>query len=483
VAVALNKKIVNTFEDLEPHLKNLPPDAKILVLDRSALITEHRPWSVFENSYFIVPLIIIESLGKIQDRGINLGSAARLALKTLDKITAEGGDPRIFPLPRGNFLAIAKNGVAVQLLRQEGLDEGSTSNRVLGVCLGLQQYYPNTTLVASDSALRLKARQFKLQTSDITNYEPIEAHGPGWGTIKVAKSTVNELYRTKKISKEDEVCGEGVVNDIKNIIDNFPPENQFIVLDAPATVSGESKSSVTLQRKGKELLLLPSDKGSLKRSLMPKTNEQRLALSLLRDPDVQIVGLAGPAGTGKTLLAVGAALEQIIDRDRALYEELIVVRPTVPLDSYDIGFLPGSLDEKLAVWADPIFDNLAALSIPPDAIREKLSYKEYLLKKELLTLGSIAHLRGRSFIKRFIIVDEAQNCDTHVLKLLLTRVGEGSKIVFTGDTDQIDSAYLSKTNNALTALIETFRGKPYFGYIGLAKGVRSLVATAASELL
>jgi PhoH-like ATPase len=214
--------------------------------------------------------------------------------------------------------------------------------------------------------------------------------------------------------------------------------------------------------------------------LRPRSKEQRFALELLLDPHVKVIALDGRAGTGKTLLAVAAGLEQVVERK--VYEHLAIYRPLVPVGRADVGFLPGGLDEKLDPWMSAIYDAIVALTDRHSASDAQVLVDELTMRGQL-SLESVTFLRGRSLHRQFIIVDEAQNLEPTTLKTILTRVGDGTKVVFTGDTSQIDAPYLGESNNALAVLISAFRGQECFGNITLTTGERSEVANLAAELL
>jgi PhoH-like ATPase len=214
--------------------------------------------------------------------------------------------------------------------------------------------------------------------------------------------------------------------------------------------------------------------------LRARSKEQRFALELLLDPDVNVVALDGRAGTGKTLLAIAAGLEQVVESRQ--FERLAIYRPLVPVGRADVGFLPGGLDEKLDPWMSAIHDAIVALTDQRNSHDARQLIDE-LTTRNQLSLESITFLRGRSLHRQFVVVDEAQNLEPTTLKTILTRIGEGTKVVFTGDTSQIDAPYLGESNNALAVLIHAFGGQRCFGHITLAACERSAVARLAAELL
>jgi PhoH-like ATPase len=214
--------------------------------------------------------------------------------------------------------------------------------------------------------------------------------------------------------------------------------------------------------------------------LRPRSKEQQFALDLLLDPDVRVVALDGMAGTGKTILALAAGLEQVMER--GLYDKVAVYRPVVPVGKAELGFLPGSLDEKLNPWMTAVTDVLVALT-ERRSHADARAILEELTEREKLSLEAVTYLRGRSLLGTFVLVDEAQNLEPTTLKTILTRVGEGTKVVFTGDSSQIDAPYLSEHNNAVSVLIDAFGGEAMFGHVRLAHCERSEVASLAAQRL
>ncbi|HBQ51425.1 MAG TPA: hypothetical protein DD711_00730 [Acidimicrobium sp.] len=214
--------------------------------------------------------------------------------------------------------------------------------------------------------------------------------------------------------------------------------------------------------------------------LRARNKEQRFALELLLDPQITVVALDGRAGTGKTVLAIAAGLEQVVEQHR--YERLAVYRPLVPVGRADVGFLPGGLEEKLDPWMSAIHDAVVALTDDRSS-RDARGLIDDLIARGQLTLESVTFLRGRSLQAQIVVVDEAQNLEPTTLKTILTRIGDGTKVVFTGDTSQIDAPYMGESNNALAVLVQAFAGQSCFGHITLESCERSEVASLAAELL
>jgi len=214
--------------------------------------------------------------------------------------------------------------------------------------------------------------------------------------------------------------------------------------------------------------------------LRARNKEQRFALELLLDPQITVVALDGRAGTGKTVLAIAAGLEQVVEQHR--YERLAVYRPLVPVGRADVGFLPGGLEEKLDPWMSAIHDAVVALTDHRSS-QDARGLIDDLIARGKLSLESVTFLRGRSLQAQIVVVDEAQNLEPTTLKTILTRIGDGTKVVFTGDTSQIDAPYMGESNNALAVLVQAFAGQSCFGHITLESCERSEVASLAAELL
>jgi PhoH-like ATPase len=214
--------------------------------------------------------------------------------------------------------------------------------------------------------------------------------------------------------------------------------------------------------------------------LRARSKEQRFALELLLDPEVTGVALDGRAGTGKTIMAIAAGLEQVVEQRR--YERLAVYRPLVPVGRADVGFLPGGLDEKLDPWMSAIHDSIVALTDHRSSNDARRLIDDFIARGQL-SLESVTFLRGRSLHRQIVVVDEAQNLEPTTLKTILTRIGDGTKVIFTGDTSQIDAPYMGESNNALAVLIHAFSDQECFGHVTLAACERSEVASLAAELL
>lgn len=454
--------LVPTRADLDPQEGGVRTR---VVLDTSVLVGDPGCLDGFAGCDVVVPFTVIEELDSLKTRPDDVGRAARTALRTIEEHRVRAGGSLATPFTIGDpaaagTLQVEINGVQKHLLVEHGLDPNVPDNRIIGAALGQAMHAP-TRMVSNDAALRIKAAHLGLEA---TEHHPagrraITRHA-GWMTLETDHETIDTLYTAGGIDAA-RFADAGVLH-----------ENGFAVLR-----SG-SQSALT-RRVDDELQLLPHAAPEAW-GLRARSKEQRFALELLLDPDVSVVALDGRAGTGKTLLAIAAGLEQVVEQRR--YERLAVYRPLVPVGRADVGFLPGGLDEKLDPWMSAIHDAIVALTDQRSA-QDAHRLVDELVGRNQLSLESVTFLRGRSLHRQIVVVDEAQNLEPTTLKTVLTRVGEGTKVVFTGDTSQIDAPYLGESNNALAVLIQAFGGQSCFGHVTLTACERSNVASLAAELL
>ncbi|MGI8684638.1 MAG: PhoH family protein [Acidimicrobiales bacterium] len=446
------------------------PLTKTVVLDTSVLVAEPGALHEFAGCALKVPLTVIEELDSLKTRADGVGRTAREALRRIEALRVAAGGSLVEPvaLAHGGTLAIVLNGTNATMLGEHYLDPAVPDNRIIGAALSLRLDGHDVEVVSNDAALRIKAAHLGLAAKE---YVPLPAYGrdfdsPGWRTIAdLDGALVDRLFSDRSIDVDDVPGAQGV------------SENEYAVLRA-------GQQSALARRKGDLLCLLRQSHEAF--DLKPRNIEQRLALDLLLDPDVSVVALDGPAGTGKTLLAIAAGLEQVWNHPSTRrYERLAIFRPVVAVGRQDMGYLPGTLDEKLDPWMGAIHDAVVAMS---DG-RRKSTADETLAQitaEGRLTMESVTYLRGRSLHGTWVLLDEAQNLEPSLAKTVLTRAAEGTKVVFTGDTSQIDAPFLSADNNAmavLTAALGGGRGGGLFGHIRLTQGERSPLATMAAELL
>jgi PhoH-like ATPase len=421
-----------------------------VVLDTSVLIADPACVTSFDDSDVVIPLTVVEELDGLKTRPDDVGRAARTALRTIEELRVRNGGSLADPVPLGEgSLQIEINGIRKHLLVEHGLDPVSSDNRIIGAALGQAERGP-TTMVSNDAALRIKAAHLGITAAEHRPTRRVTSTRlTGWSTIETAREVIDGLYSDAAV-EADAIEGAEVV-----------AENEFAVLRAG------SQSALT-RRLGAELRLLPHAVPE-PWGLRPRSKEQRFALELLLDPTIEVVALDGRAGTGKTLLAVAAGLEQVVEHSR--YERLAVYRPLVPVGRADVGFLPGGLDEKLDPWMAAIHDAVVALADHGSSTDARHLIDE-LTARGQLSLESVTFLRGRSLQRQLVVIDEAQNLEPTTLRTILTRVGDGTKVVFTGDTSQIDAPYLGEHNNALAVLTQAFSGQPCFGHVTLVRAQR-----------
>lgn len=468
------------------------PAAGVVLLDTSTLVDDPDAISAFAGRTVVVPLTVIEELDGLKQRDDAVGAAARTALSGIEELRAASGTSLAVgaPTPCGGLLRVETNGVHRERVGAFGLDPARPDNRILAAALTLSDAGP-VTVVTSDAALRIKAAQLGLEAAEYVPVGAGAAQDPGWVELDVPGELIDALYGDRRLPVQDLAewlpAGEGVTG---------LHANRGVVL------RGASQSALG-RVKGGTVIPLPTNRTAWGQT--PHSVPQRLALDLLLDPDVAVVALSGRAGTGKTFLALAAALEQTLEQPT--FSRIGVYRPVVPVSrDSELGFLKGGLEEKLAPWMAAITDNFAALTKgfeqPPNRGRDGRGRPrsargeggprfapgvpdlfEDMVERGQLELGSIAHVRGRSLSDSFLVIDEAQSLSRKVALALLTRVGDGSKVVLTGDPDQIDAAYLSRRNNALAAVIDAFRGQDCFGHVTLTRQERSTVAELAARLL
>jgi len=474
----------------------MSPHRTRVVLDTSVLIADPNCLSAYPNCAIVIPLTVVEELDGLKSRPDDVGRAARAALRLLEDIRQSAGGSLAQPVRLGGdgatedsgeidldsdrigspslrapgfadferqdhaTVQIELNGIQRHLLIEHGLEVDKPDNRIIGAALGQAVQCP-TKLVSNDAALRLKAAHLGLEAHEHRIAGRAGHSRPlGWTTIDCSHDIIDGVYEGEQTRS----------------VDVAPPhvlaENSFAVLRS-------GSQSALVRSVGGDLALL-SQSTPEAWGLRPRSKEQRFALELLLDPDVSVIALDGRAGTGKTVMAIAAGLDQVVEQRR--YEKLSVYRPLVPVGRADVGFLPGGLEEKLDPWMSAIHDAIVALT-DQRSNREARIMIDELIARNQLSLESVTFLRGRSLHRQIVVVDEAQNLEPTTLKTILTRIGDGTKVVFTGDTSQIDAPYLGESNNALAVLIGAFRGQHCFGHVTLTTCERSEVASLAAELL
>jgi len=433
---------------------------KTYVLDTNVYLTNARSIFEFSNNDIVVPLKVLDEIDKHKKRQDGVGLNARAIIRTLDSLRSRGN------LHKGVRIAKRKGILSVRGYNIEDLptacDLQSADNEIITTAITEQKKNPRkkVIVVTRDINMRVKCDSLGILTEDYITNKVVTDHNKlftGFAKHLVDDQIIDHVYEGRQVVFEKE---EG----------HFKP-NQFLMLVSNAN---EKKTAlVRFQNYGASLRKVSEYKNSVW-GLRPRNKEQMFALDVLLDPDVPIVTLVGKAGCGKTLLAIAAGLDQVLEEGR--YKKLVVSRPVQPLGK-DIGYLPGSMEEKMRPWLMPIQDNIDHL------LNGKKDNMGIFFDNGTIQIEALTYIRGRSISNAFIIVDEAQNLTIHELKTIITRVGENTKIVLTGDIEQIDSVYLDSTSNGLSYAVEKFKSYDLSGHMTLVKGERSKVATLASKVL
>jgi PhoH-like ATPase len=436
---------------------------KIFVIDTNVLLHDPRAIFSFEENDVIIPIVVIEELDKFKKGIDEIGRNARQVSRILDEFRQKGKLSQGVQLDGGGNLRVELNHQSPQHLPNE-LIATKADNRILATALNLKHDNLPVVLVTKDTNLRIKADALGLRAED---YES--------DTIMLDELYAGETELSVDPGVIDEFYAEGELPPA----DPKPYPNQFVLVKNSANPSQTALSRYNQQKNA--LVPIANAKHGVW-GITARNKQQQFALDLLLNDDIRLVTLVGRAGTGKTLLALAAGLEKTIE-NRA-FQRLVVSRPVFPLGK-DIGFLPGDIEEKLRPWMQPIRDNLDFL-MGASAVAGRAKGKKDL--QSLFDLGMIeveplTYIRGRSMPNQYLIVDEAQNLTPHEIKTIITRAGEGTKVVLTGDPYQIDNPYIDSSSNGLTFVVDRFKEEPIAGHITLVKGERSDLAELAATLL
>ncbi len=437
---------------------------KIFVLDTSVILYDHNAVNNFQEHDVAVPALVLEELDNFKSGNDTRNFEARNFIRIIDSASKSN------LLNKWSVLNKQSTGrFKIQIDEQPSqqnaetlFSHGKFDNRILNAALVIKEEHPNqkVVLVSKDICLRLKAKALALHAED---YET--------GKVK----NVGELYSGKTILKISDAI---VLDDLKKnkVIDAtsldlpYTTSNHFYIL------KNKRKEQIAFYNVNDHSLKLVEDEPIF--GVSPRNAEQSFAIEALLNPAIKLVTIQGNAGTGKTLLALASALEQ-----RRNYRQIYITRPIVPLSNKDIGFLPGDVKSKVDPYMAPIWDNLKFIR-EQFANDEKTQHKiDELVSTEKIEIAPLAFIRGRTLNKIFFIIDEAQNLTPHEIKTIISRAGEDTKIVFTGDVYQIDTPYLDSESNGLSYLIENAKNHPLYAHITLQKGERSELANLATELL
>ena len=437
---------------------------KVYILDSSVLLHDPNALFRFGDNEVVVPYAVLEELSTKKRLMDNIGQSARDTMENLDHLRSLGQLSKGIKLDSGGLVRIELNHITPQLLPLAS-DRSLAGNRILNVTLNLTRAEERCViLVTKDITMRVKADAIGLLTEDYYNDKvTLPPADEEIQTISLNEIEINQLFdkgsvkSNKKLSPN--TCIRGLLED------------------------GTSLPLVSCTT-GKELLYACGYKEQTW-GILPKNQEQSWALAMLNNPDISLVNLMGPAGTGKTLLALASGLEQTVNR--GVYTRILCARPIIPFGN-DIGYLPGEKDDKVRPYMQPIYDNLEMLLNPKQdrgRVKEAIvdSTVDLLKKKRQLEIEVLTYIRGRSISNQFIIIDEAQNLSAHEIKTIITRAGECTKVVLCGDPDQIDHPYLDNESNGMTYTAHRLKGQSFYGQVRLVKGERSKMAAIAAEKL
>ncbi len=440
--------------------KSLP---KIFVLDTSVLLYDHKSVKNFAEHDVAIPITVLEELDNFKKGNDTINFEAREFIRFLDKLSGDYTLTDWIPINgqnKGKFKVIMneKGNVDAQII----FGERKADHRIINGALAMQFQYPNrqVILVTKDVNLRLKAKSLNLKAED---YETGKIKNID--TLHRGHSEVDKV----KATAIDEIYVKGFIH-YKKVFKTPPEAHHYYILNS-------STNSVLCYfnplTDNLERVIKPSAYG-----IKPRNAEQAFAMHAVLNPDVKLVTIQGIAGTGKTLLAIAGALEQ-----KSNFRQIYLARPIIPLSNRDIGFLPGDAKSKINPYMEPIWDNLKLIQSQWKETDKEYAKITEMINNEKLMVTPLAYIRGRSLSNIMFIIDEAQNLTPLEVKTIITRAGEGTKIIFTGDIFQIDTPYLDSQSNGLSYLIDKIRDNPLYAHITLEKGERSELANIANYLL
>ena len=437
--------------------------SKLFVIDTNVILHDAGCIRNFEENDVVIPIVVLEELDQFKKGNDDVNFQARSFLRSIDELTGDALSNEGIAIGYGLGSIRLVLGAEPHPQLAKAFLADCPDHRILNVALALQeQESPRpVVLVTKDTNLRMKAKSFGLTAQDYST-DKVES----FDKLYTGKRLIEDLPHEYLAAFSNE--GGRVPADLLSEIE-APIANENFILRT-------GSRSILATYKANEKLFVRIDRASAS-NIQPRNAEQSFALRALMDDDIKLVSLVGQAGSGKTLLALAAALEC-----RSRYRQTLLARPIVPLSNKDLGFLPGDIDAKLDPYMQPLYDNLAVICPQKGDGTSSLRGQEFL-QANRVEITPLAYIRGRSLHKVFFIIDEAQNLTPHEIKTIITRAGEGTKIVFTGDIHQIDHPYLDSLSNGLSYLIHRMVGQPVYGHVSLEKGERSELAELASKLL
>jgi len=435
---------------------------KTFVLDTNVLLHNSGAVTSFDDNKVVIPIQVLEELDRFKGRNDELGRNAREVIRTLDRVRRGVSLREGVNMESGGELRIVMRSEIRDDLPD--MDRGVTDNHILGVAFALAKRGERVVFISKDINARVKADALGIVAEDYLKQQVnFESFYSGWREILASKELIDDFYKTKSLE----------IDKLK--LDDPLSASEFVLLRDE--VNPKHTAVAKHDHGNGQVVSLTSDFSTVW-NISPRSVEQRMAIELLLDDRIKMVTLVGRAGTGKTLLAVAAGLDRVIKEHH--YEKLLVSRPIMPMGK-DIGYLPGAKEEKLTHWMQPIFDNLKYLMGGKKRVVDTTADK--LVDSGLVVLEALTYIRGRSISGQFLVVDEAQNLTPHEIKTIVSRAGEDTKLVLTGDPYQIDNPYLDSASNGLVYAAERLKDSHLVGHMVMTKSERSNLASLAAERL
>jgi PhoH-like ATPase len=443
--------------------KTTPKLPKIFVLDTNVVLHDYNSIHNFQDNDIVLPIVVLEELDKFKKGNEQINYNARTFIRIIDELSGDKLFNGGISLGKGlGNLRIAVGQPYPDEILKSFYDD-TPDHRILAIAYHEAKEHPDryVALVSKDVNLRMKAKSLGIAAEDYLNDKVQDMDNldlkAGAVSVDVSdESVLNQFYADGKIPAKN--------------LNITPVANQFFVLKY-----GNSSALARYEATTGNLTRVEKQRCY---NIEPRNSEQTFAMDALLNPHVQLVSLTGMAGTGKTLLAVAAALFQEAD-----YDQILLARPVIPLQNQEIGFLPGEIKDKIGPYMLPLFDNISFIKSRCKPNSKELIKIDELLRTEKMNISPLAYIRGRSLSNTFFIIDEAQNLTPHEIKTIITRAGENTKIVLTGDIFQIDSPYLDQRSNGITYMTDKMHGQELFAHVNLVKGERSALAELAGNIL
>lgn len=441
----------------------MPRKKRVFVLDTSVLLHDHQSITSFEQNDVAIPITVLEELDKFKIGHDTKNFSAREVIRFIDKLSGDEGLQDWISLgkKRGDFKVVMQT-TPKGVNAEDVYARGKNDHKIINAALHLQETdkKKEVILITKDINLRIKAKALGIVAQD---YET--------GKVKTDIAQKNTIRTIENVDSEQirQIFTKGKIDE-EGILGEHKIANGYYILKngRSSSLAVYNKALDQIERVEKEFV----------HGIKPKNAEQAFAFNALLNPEVKLVALQGVAGTGKTLLALASALEQ-----HKKFHQIILARPIVPLSNKDIGFLPGDAGDKIGPYMEPLWDNLKFIKSQFGENERKNKAIKELEESGKIVISPLAFIRGRSLSNIMFIVDEAQNLTPHEIKTIITRAGEGTKIVFTGDVNQIDTPYLDEHSNGLAYLVDRLKGQDLFAHVKLEKGERSDLANLANDLL